>query len=160
MKKNNDMKKFYLFCSLSFFMSCCSTKEGIDKELLDSIYEIHIKNGASDSFGGLDQYKIKDKQEIGLICKELLGLKQENNLQTRPFKGAIIIEFYKNNSDGSYEASNLLSTVIIFKPNNEYFITYSRGQYISNSFLARILKYLQIDESKVSALNDYRKNKK
>jgi hypothetical protein len=154
------MKKIYLFCSLCFFMSCCSTKEGIDKELLDSIYEIHIKNSVSDSFGGLDEYKIKDKKEIVLICKELLALKKKNNLQTRPFKGAIIIEFYKNDNDGSYEASNLLSTGIIFKPNNEYFITYSKGQYTSDPFLAKIIKYLQIDESKVSALDSYRKNKK
>lgn len=154
------MNKIYLFGLLCFLISCNSTKEGINKKLLDSVYEIHIKNTAPDSFGGLEEYKINDKKEIASFCKELLSLNQENDLQSRPFDGAILIEFYTNNKDGSYGASNLLSTGIVFKPNSEYFIHYSRGRYKSDHFLARILKYLDIDESKVSALDEYRKSKK
>lgn len=154
------MKKIYLFYSLCFFMSCCDTKEGINKELLDSVYEIHIKNSVSDSFGGIYEYKIKDKKEITLFCKELLALKNENSLQTRPFEGTILISFLKKDKDGMGEYINILSTGIIFKPNSEYYIDTFRGQYTSDPFLSKILKYLQIDESKVSALDNYRKNKK
>ncbi|WP_427872007.1 hypothetical protein [Flavobacterium sp. MMS24-S5] len=154
------MNKIYAFGFLCFLLvSCNSTKDGINKKLLDSVYEIHIKNSSPESFGGLEEHKIRDKKEIASFCKELLSLNQENDLQSRPFDGAILIEFYKNNSDGSYDASNLLSTGIVFKPNNEYFIHYSKGRFKSDHFLARILKYLEIDEIKVPALDAYRKSK-
>lgn len=154
------MYKFCFLGSLFFLISSCNTRDSVDKELLDSIYEIHIKNSVSESFGGIEEYRIKDKREVALICKELLALNEENNLQTRPFEGSIIIEFYKNNIDGSYEASNLLSTVIILKPNGQYYIDTFRGQYTSDPFLAKIIKYLQIEEYKVAALDNYRKIKK
>lgn len=35
-----------------------------------------------------------------------------------------------------------------------------RGQYTSDPFLAKIIKYLQIEENKVAALDNYRKIKK
>jgi hypothetical protein len=154
------MYKFCFLGSLFFLISSCNTRDSVDKELLDSIYEIHIKNSVSESFGGIEEYRIKDKREVALICKELLALNEENNLQTRPFEGSIIIEFYKNNTDGSYEASNLLSTVIILKPNGQYYIDTFRGQYTSDPFLAKIIKYLKIEENKVTALDNYRKIKK
>lgn len=156
----NNICKLGLFCSLCFFMSCCRTKESVNKELLDSIYEINIQNRSLDVFGGIEEYNITDKKEIVLICKELLALKKENNLQTKPFEGTILIRFIKKDQDGMGEYVNILSTGIIFKPDNQYYIDTFRGQYTSDPFLARILKYLQIDESKVSALDDYRKNKK
>ena len=141
------MKKVYLFGLLWFFMSCFSTNEGINKELLDSVCEIHVQNRTPKSFGGIEEYRIKDKREISLICKELLALKNENNLQTRPYDGTIVIEFMRRDKDGTDEYISVLSTRIILKPNSQYFITNSRGQYTSDSFLAKIIKYLQIDES-------------
>ena len=53
---------------------------------------------------------------------------------------------------------NELTTRIIIKPNKEYYITYSRGQYISDHFLARIIKHLKIDQSKITALDAYEKS--
>ena len=153
------MNKVYMFWLLCFLISCNNTRDGINKKLLDSVYEIHIKNNSPESYGGFEEYKIKDKKEISSFCKELLSLNQENNLESRPFDGAILIEFYKNNTDGSYDASNLLSTGVVFKPNDEYFINYSKGRFKSDHFLARILKYLEIDESKIPALDAYRKSK-
>jgi hypothetical protein len=138
-------------------MSCCNTKESVNKELLGSIYEINIQNRSSEIFGGIEEYNIRDKKEIALIYKELLALKKENNLQTKPFEGTILIRFLKKDKDGMGEYINILSTGIIFKPNSEYYIDTFRGQYTSDPFLARILKYLEIDESKVSALDAYRK---
>jgi hypothetical protein len=154
------MNKIYLFGLLCLLISCNSAKDGINRELLDSVREIHVQNRTPDSFGGLEEYRIKDKKEIISLCNELLSLKQENNLQTRPYDGTIVIEFMRRDRDGVEEYINILSTGIILKPNSEYFITNSRGQYVSNHFLARILKYLEIDESKVSALDEYRKSKK
>lgn len=55
------------------------------------------------------------------------------------------------------EYINILTTNVVFKLNNECFIDYSKGQYVSEHFLAKILKYLEIDESKVSALDNYQK---
>ncbi|WP_427872004.1 hypothetical protein [Flavobacterium sp. MMS24-S5] len=108
---------------------------------------------------GIEEISIKDKKEIASICKELISLKEENNLQTRPYDGTIVIEFMRKDQYGVGEYINILSTGIILKHNSEYYITYSRGQYISDHFLARILKYLEIDESKVPALDAYRKSK-
>lgn len=153
------MKKVYLICAICFVLSCCSTKDNIDKELLDSIYKITIQNRASHIFGGIEEYNSSDKKEIALLCKELLALKKENSLQTKPFEGTIFINFLKKDNDGMGEYINILSTSIIFKPDSQYFITNSRGQYTSDPFLAKILKYLQIDQSAVSALDAYRKNK-
>jgi len=141
-------------------MGCCSSKESVNRELLDSIYEINIQNRAMHIFGGIEEYNIRDKKEIILFCKGLLALKNENSLQTRPFEGTILIRFLKKDKDGMGEYINILSTGIIFKPNNEYYIDTFKGQYTSDPFLAKIIKYLQIDESKVSALDNYRKNKK
>ena len=154
-----NMCRFYVYCLLCFIISCCSTKDNIDKKMLDSIFEINIQNRTPDSFGGIEEFNIKDKKEIRSICKELLSLKQENNLQTRPYDGTILIRFLKRDKDGMKEYINRVTTGIILKPNGEYYIDYSRGQYVSDPFLARILKYLQIDESKESALDAYRKNK-
>jgi hypothetical protein len=108
-------------------MSCCNTKESVNKELLGSIYEINIQNRSSEIFGGIEEYNIRDKKEIALICKELLALKKENNLQTKPFEGTILIRFLKKDKDGMGEYINILSTGIIFKPNSEYYIDTFRG---------------------------------
>lgn len=151
------MYKFWLFCSLCFLMSCCCTRDSIKNEMLGSVYEINIQNRATSIFGGIEEFNIKDKKEITSICKELFFLKQENNLQTKPYDGTILIRFIKKDRDGMDDYINDLTTRIILKPNNEYFITNSRGQYISDHFLTRILKYLEIDESKVSTLDSYRK---
>lgn len=150
------MRKVYLYSLLYFIISCNSTKDGINKKLLDTVCEIHVQNRTPENFGGIEEYRIKNKKEIMSICNELLSLKEENNLQTRPYDGTIVIEFMRKDKDGSGEYINILSTGIILKPNNEYYIDYSRGQYKSDHFLARILKYLEIDESKVPALNNYR----
>ncbi len=148
-----------MFCLLCLLISCNSTRDRIDKKLLDSIYEINIQNRASDNFGGIEEIDIKDKKEISSICKELISLKEENNLPTKPFEGTILIRFLKRDKDGMGDYVNSLTTGIILKPDSEYYITYSRGQYVSDYFLARILKYLEIDESKVPALDAYRKSK-
>lgn len=153
------MNKIYLFCSLCFLISCNSSKDAINKKLLDSVCEIHIQNRIEYKLEGIKEYRIKDKKEIDSICKELISLKEENDLQTKPYDGTIVIEFMKRYNDGSEEYINILSTRIILKPDNEYFITNSRGQYVSDHFLARILKYLEIDKSRVSALNNYREAK-
>ncbi|MFC4476492.1 hypothetical protein [Flavobacterium chungangensis] len=153
------MNKVYIFCLFYFLISCNSTRDGINKKVLDSVCEIHVQNRTPDSFGGVKEYRIKDKKEIVSLCNELLSLKQENDLQTRPYDGTIVIEFMRKDQYGVGEYINILSTGIILKPNSEYYITYSRGQYVSDHFLARILKYLEIDESKVSALDAYRKSK-
>jgi hypothetical protein len=151
------MYKFCLLCLLCFLTSCCSTRDNINKEMLDSIYEINIQNRALHRFGGIEEINIKDKKEIASICKELISLKEENNLQTRPFEGTILIRFLKKDQYGMGEYINSLTTGIILKPNSEYYIDFSTGQYVSDHFLARILKYLEIDESKVPALDAYRK---
>lgn len=148
-----------MFCLLCLLISCNSTRDRIDKKLLDSIYEINIQNRASDNFGGIEEIDIKDKKEIGSICKELISLKEENNLPTKPFEGTILIRFLKRDKDEMGDYVNNLTTRIILKPDSEYYITYSRGQYVSDHFLARILKYLEIDESKIPALDAYRKSK-
>lgn len=121
--------------------------------------EINIQNRTSDIYGGIKELNIKDKKQIDSICKELFFLKEENNsLQTKPYDGTILIRFIKKDRDGMNEYINILTTRIILKPNSEYFMTNSSGQYISDHFLAKILKYLEIDESKVSALDNYRKS--
>lgn len=153
------MYKFCLLCLLCFLTSCCSTRNDINKEMLDSIYKINIQNRASDNFGGIEEIDIKDKKEIASICKELALLKEENNLPTKPYDGTILLRFLKKDNDGMDDYVNDLTTRIILKPNSEYYVTNSRGQYVSDHFLARILKYLEIDESKVPALNAYRKSK-
>ena len=153
------MYKFCLLCLLCFLMSCCSTRDTINKEMLDSIHEINIQNRATHRFGGIEEISIKDKKQIASICKELISLKEENNLQTRPFKGTILIRFLKKDRDGMAEYINVLTTSVVFKLDSEYFIDNSTGQYVSDHFLARILKYLEIDEIKVSALDAYRKSK-
>lgn len=152
------MYRFFIFCSLCFLMSCCDTKDRINRKLLDSVCEIHILNRSPDSFGGIEEFRVKDKKEVASICSELISLKEENNMQTRPYDGTIVIEFMRKDKDGIGEYINILSTGIILKPDKKYFITNSRGQYVSDHFLARILNYLQIDQSKVSALDNYRKS--
>ena len=154
------MHKFCLFCLLCFSISCCNTKDTINKKMIDSIYEINIQNRAAHRFGGIEEINIKDQKEITSFCKELTSLKEENNLQTRPFKGTILIRFLKKDRDGMGEYVNVLTTSVVFKLDDKYFIDNSTGQYVSDHFLARILKYLEIDESKVSALDEYRKSKK
>ena len=140
-------------------MSSCKTNDDFNRKLIDSVCEIHVQNRATDSFGGIKEYRIKDKREIISILKELLTLKEEDNSPTKPYDGTIVIEFMKKDQYGTGEYINILSTRIILKPNKEYFITNSRGQYVSDHFLARILKYVEIDESKVPALDAYRKSK-
>ncbi|MFD2939841.1 hypothetical protein [Flavobacterium notoginsengisoli] len=152
------MCKFYLFIVLSFLLISCDKRSDITQKLLDSVCEIHIQNRANHRFGGIKEYRITDKKEIASLCNELLSLKQENNLPTKPFEGTILIEFVRKDHDGTKEYINFLSTGIILKPNNDYYIDFLVGKYVSDHFLARILKYLQIDATKVSALNNYRKS--
>lgn len=151
------MNKFYFLSILCVFISC-NTRNRIDKKLLDSITQIHIQNRAINKFGGIEEYRIKNKKEIESICKDVVSLKNENNLQTKPFNGTILIRFSYEDKDGINEYINILTTNIIFKPNGEYFIDYSRGQFVSDHFLARILNYLEIDKNKVSALDNYQKS--
>lgn len=150
------MNKIYVFCLLCFLISC-GRRENIHKVMLNSIYEFNIQNRAAHRFGGIEEINIRDKKEIVSLYKELLSLKEKNVLQTKPFKGTILIRFVKKDKDDMTEYINILTTNIVFKLNNEYFIDYSKGQYVSERFLAKILKYLEIDESKVSALDNYQK---
>ncbi|MDR6762678.1 hypothetical protein J2Y38_002889 [Flavobacterium sp. 2755] len=150
------MNKFYFLSILCVFISC-NTRNRIDKKLLDSISEIHIQNRATDNFGGIEEYKIKDKKEITSLCNELLLLKEKNNLPTKPYDGTIVIEFMTRDKYGTEEYIDILSSRIILKPNGKYFIDYSRGQFVSDLFLSRILNYLEIDKNKVSALDNYPK---
>lgn len=152
------MYKFYFFIVFSFLLTSCDRRSDITQELLDSVCEIHIQNRAIDPYGGIEEYRITDKKEIASICNELLSLKQENNLPTKPYDGTILILFVRKDHDGTKEYINFLSTRIILKPNNDYYIDFLVDQYVSDHFLARILKYLQIDETKVSALDNYRKS--
>ena len=154
------MYKFCFLGSLFFLISSCNTRDSVDKELLDSIYEIRLQNRTPERFGGIEEASIKDKKEIVSLCSELISLKEENNLQTRPYDGTIIIDFRRKDQDGMGDYINVLSTGIIFKPNGQYYIDTFRGQYTSDPFLAKIIKYLQIEENKVAALDNYRKIKK
>ncbi|WP_031455492.1 hypothetical protein [Flavobacterium chungangense] len=147
------MNKTYLLGLIYFLISSCNSKNDINEEMINSIYKINIQNRASGFLGGIEEINITDKKEINFICKGLLDLKQENILQTRPFEGTILINFIKKDRYNRDESINNFTTRIILKPNNEYFITFSRGQYISHSFLDRIIKYLQIDKNRINLLN-------
>lgn len=145
------MYKLFAFIILYSLTSSCVTKDNYDKKLADSIAEIHIQNRAIDNFGGINEYRIKDKKEITSIYKELFSLKEKDNLPTKPYKGTIVIEFMRKDKYGTKEYINIFSTRIILKPNRKYFITNSKGQYISDHFLSRILNYVNIDKNKVLA---------
>ena len=76
-------------------MCNCNTKNDINEKIINSVCEITIQNRSSDVFGGIDEINITDKKEITSICKELLSIKEESNLQTRPYEGTILINFKK-----------------------------------------------------------------
>lgn len=88
------MNKIYVFCLLCFLISC-SRREYINKEILNSIYEINIQNRAAHRFGGIEEINIRDKKEIVSLYKELLSLIEENALQTKPFKGQFFYDLLK-----------------------------------------------------------------
>ena len=56
-----------------------------------------------------------------------------------------MIRFYKKDGQGREEVINILTTRIIFKKDQSYFIAYAKGKYVSDSFLDQIMNYLNIE---------------
>ena len=83
----------------------------------------------------------------------------ENNQQTRPFEGTILIKFVYHDKQGRECVENKYSTVIVFK-DKENFITNSKGQFYDNMFIDKIMSYLKVSRFKFNDKKSFIKDKK
>lgn len=125
-------------------LAAVSCKDTIDQEMLDSVYKVYIDNRAMHRYGGIERHTITNAEEIEALYTELLSLTEKSSQQTKPFRGSILIRFVKKGIYGD-EVIDSLTTSIIFKPEGEYFITYSQGQFTSDPFFKKVTGYVHID---------------
>ncbi len=142
MKNNSNRLLIFIFI-IFIFNSCFKYK--YNDQLGESICTIVIENRAMHRYGGVEKYIIKDKGTIDKFYMELIRLDKKVSIPTKPFKGSILIRFYKDDGVYGEKVINELTTGIIFKENSKYFITFSKGQYVSDVFLDQILNYLRIE---------------
>lgn len=144
MKNNSNILFAFIFIIL-IFNSCF--KYEYNDELGESICAIVIENRAMHRYGGVEKYIIKDKGTINKFYMELIRLDKKVSIPTKPFEGSVLIRFYKDDGVYGEKVINQLTTGIIFKENSKYFITFSKGQFVSDIFLEQVLNYLRIERS-------------
>lgn len=132
-----------LFIFGSITSSCFNNK--YNDVLRSAITKIVIENRAIHRYGGIEKHIIKDRETIDEIYTNLVSLSHKSHQTTKPFEGSVLIKFYKDNEIYETEVINNLTTSIIFKENDKYFITFSKGQFISDDFLKQITDYLHIN---------------
>lgn len=137
---NKEMNKFYfIIIVLLLVVSCNNTVCNCNK-----IIKVYIENRAIHRFGGLKQLIITDELQIQKLCNEVSSFNIENDEQTRPFDGTILIRFVYYDEQGRECVENKYTTVVVFK-DKDNFITNYNGQFYDSMFTDKIMSYLKVN---------------
>jgi hypothetical protein len=126
---------------VSILNNGCSNKTEFNSA---NITKIYIQNGAIHRYGGIEQAIITDKAQITDFCNKISQFKNENNKMTKPFNGSVEIEFVYLDRNGIEHIMSKYSTSIVFKENNNYFITNANGQFTNYVFLKKVKLLLKM----------------
>jgi len=131
------MKKAVII-SFFFLLSC--------KDINFEDYKIKKIEFSSDYYSDtVMKITIKKIPELNYYVNEIMGMKIKSNECFKPFKGGVDIDFFTEDSSGSYIKISPLHTTIIIKENNNYIFKNYKGEFKNDSLAYEIINRYKND---------------